>query len=151
MKLILVTRNNGNDADQDNAYVYDLSSPYDISSCSQSSKTTNLDSSTFTDGSRAGTTSAARGNHRLQGIEINNDGTKLFLLFYDVGTSNTRLYEYNLTTPYDLTTLSLNTNAGIELTFSEDIDNAAGMRFSPNGKRLFVVTHDNSNYTFKSF
>ena len=142
MKLILVTRNNGDDADQDNAYVYDLSSPYDISSCSQSSKTTNLDSSTYTDGSRAGTTSAARGNHRLQGIEINNDGTKLFLLFYDVGTSNTRLYEYTLTTPYDLTTISLNTNAGIELTFSEDIDNAAGMRFSPNGKRLFVVTHD---------
>ena len=142
MKFILVTRNNGNDADQDNAYVYDLSSPYDISSCSQSSKTTNLDSSTFTDGSRAGTTSAARGNHRLQGIEINNDGTKLFLLFYDVGTSNTRIYEYTLTTPYDLSTISLNTNAGIELTFSEDIDNAAGMRFSPNGKRLFVVTHD---------
>ena len=104
-----------------------MSSPYDISSCSQSSKTTNLDSSTFTDGSRAGTTSAARGNHRLQGIEINNDGTKLFLLFYDVGTSNTRLYEYTLTTPYDLSTISLNTNAGIELTFSEDIDNAAGI------------------------
>ena len=68
-----------------------------------------------------------------------------------------RLYEYNLTTPYDLTTLSLNTNAGIELTFAENIDNAAGMRFSPNGKRLFVVTHDllneravNSNFTFKS-
>ena len=141
MKLLVVTRNLGNDADDDKAYVYDLSSPYDISSCSQSSKTTNLDSSTFTDGSIAGTTSAARGNHRLQGIEINNDGTKLFLLFYD-DDDNTRLYEYNLTTPYDLTTLSLNTNAGIELTFAENIDNAAGMRFSPNGKRLFVVTHD---------
>ena len=142
MKLLVVTRNLGNDADQDKAYVYDLSSPYDISSCSQSSTTTNLDSSTFTDGSKAGTYAGLRGNHRLQGIEINNDGTKLFLLFYDVGTSNTRLYEYTLTTPYDLTTLSLNTNAGIELTFAENIDNAAGMRFSPNGKRLFVVTHD---------
>ena len=142
MKLLVVTRNNGNDADQDKAYVYDLSSPYDISSCSQSSTTTNLDSSTFTDGSKAGTTTGLRGNHRLQGIEINDNGTKLFLIFFDETDDNTRLYEYNLTTPYDLTTLSLNTNAGIELTFAENIDNAAGMRFSPNGKRLFVVTHD---------
>ena len=142
MKLLVVTRNLGNDADDDKAYVYDLSSPYDISSCSQSSTTTNLDSSTFTDGSKAGTTTGLRGNHRLQGIEINDNGTKLFLIFFDETDDNTRLYEYNLTTPYDLTTLSLNTNAGIELTFAENIDNAAGMRFSPNGKRLFVVTHD---------
>ena len=142
MKLLVVTRNMGSDADQDKAYVYDLSSPYDISSCSQSSTTTNLDSSTFTDGSKAGTTTGLRGNHRLQGIEINDNGTKLFLIFFDETDDNTRLYEYNLTTPYDLTTLSLNTNAGIELTFAENIDNAAGMRFSPNGKRLFVVTHD---------
>ena len=40
----------------------------------------------------------------------------------------------------NLSTISLNTNAGIELTFSGNIDNA--FRFSPNGKRLFVVTHD---------
>ena len=98
MKLLVVTRVADNDADMDKVYVYDLSSPYDISSCSQSSKTTNLDSSTFTDGSRAGTTSAARGNHRLQGIEINNDGSKLFLLFYDSQDANIhgRLYEYCL-------------------------------------------------------
>ena len=107
--------------------MYDLSSPYDISSCSQSSTTTNLDSSNFTDGSKAGTTTGLRGDHRLQGIEINDNGTKLFLIFFDETDDNTRLYEYNLTTPYDLTTLSLNTNAGIELTFAENIDNAAGM------------------------
>ena len=27
-------------------------------------------------------------NHRLQGIEINDDGTKLFLLFYDETDAN---------------------------------------------------------------
>ena len=59
MKLLVVTRVASDDADMDKVYVYDLSSPYDISSCSQSSKTTNLETSTFTDGSRAGTTSSA--------------------------------------------------------------------------------------------
>ena len=42
MKLLVVTRVASDDADMDKVYVYDLSSPYDISSCSQSSKTTNL-------------------------------------------------------------------------------------------------------------
>ena len=137
MKLLVVTRNLGNDADDDKAYVYDLSSPYDISSCSQSSTTTNLDSSTFTDGSRAGTTSSGREDHRLQGVEINNDGTKLFLLFYDEADASIhgRLYEYNLSTPYDVSTLSLVTSAGIELgDTATEVDNPAAVRFSPNGK-----------------
>ena len=76
-------------------------------------------------------------HHRLQGIEINDDGTKLFLIFFDETDDNTRLYEYNLTTPYDLTTLSLNTNAGIELTFAENIDNAAGIHLVPTEKDYF--------------
>ena len=148
MKLLVVTRAVGDDADLDKVYVYDLSSPYDISSCSQSSKTTNLDSSTFTDGSRAGTTSSGREDHRLQGIEINNDGTKLFLLFYDEADANIhgRLYEYNLSTPYDVSTLSLVTSAGIELSdTATEVDNPAAVRFSPNGKRLFIVSHDDSD------
>jgi len=148
MKLLVVTRAVGNDADLDKVYVYDLSSPYDISSCSQSSKTTNLDSSTFTDSSKAGTTSSDREDHRLQGIEINNDGTKLFLLFYDEADANIhgRLYEYNLSTPYDVSTLSLVTSAGIELgDTATEVDNPAAVRFSPNGKRLFIVSHDDSD------
>ena len=130
--------------------MYDLSSPYDISSCSQSSKTTNLDSSTFTDSSKAGTfsSSSQRRDHRLQGVEINNDGTKLFLLFYDEADANIhgRLYEYNLSTPYDVSTLSLVTSAGIELSdTATEVDNPAAVRFSPNGKRLFIVSHFDSD------
>ena len=150
MKLLVVTRAVGDDADLDKVYVYDLSSPYDISSCSQSSKTTNLDSSTFTDGSRAGTfsSSSQRRDHRLQGVEINNDGTKLFLLFYDDADANIhgRLYEYNLSTPYDVSTLSLVTSGGIELgDTTTEVDNPAAVRFSPNGKRLFIVSHFDSD------
>ena len=53
--------------------------------------------------------------HKVQSVEINDDGTKLFLLFYDDEDSDVggRLYEYNLSTPYDVSTLSLVLTAGI--------------------------------------
>tara|TARA_B100001939_G_scaffold300854_1_gene277040 strand:- start:275 stop:2536 length:2262 start_codon:yes stop_codon:yes gene_type:complete len=150
MKMLLVTRVRHSSADHDKAYVFDLDSPYEISTCTQSSETTDIDSPTFTDGSNAGE-HANTTNHMLQSIEINNDGSKLFLLFtnYTAGSDGTgvggRLLEYNLATPYDLTasSLSLVLNAGIA--FSDDtslgIDNPAGMRFSPDGKRLFITSH----------
>ena len=150
MKMLLVTRVRHSSADHDKAYVFDLDSPYEISTCTQSSETTDIDSPTFTDGSNAGE-HANTTNHMLQSIEINNDGSKLFLLFtnFTAGSDGTgvggRLLEYNLATPYDLTasSLSLVLNAGIA--FSDDtslgIDNPAGMRFSPDGKRLFITSH----------
>ena len=150
MKMLLVTRVRHSSADHDKAYVFDLDSPYEISTCTQSSETTDIDSPTFTDGSNAGE-HANTTNHMLQSIEINNDGSKLFLLFtnYTANGDGTgvggRLLEYNLATPYDLTasSLSLVLNAGIA--FSDDtslgIDNPAGMRFSPDGKRLFITSH----------
>ena len=148
MKLLVVTRSgNANVADKDKAYVFNLSSPYDISTCNLASETTDLDSSGFNTGSQAGNFDYTQNLrlHRLQSIEINNDGSKLFLLFYDVhnGDVDSRLYEYTLSTPYDLSTLSIVTSAGIEFTTSVTIgtDNPAGMRFSANGKRLFVTSH----------
>ena len=74
--------------------------------------------------------------HRLQSIEINNDGSKLFLLFMDSlsETVNGRLYEFNLSTPYDVSTLSIVTSAGIAIGTETQtgVTNPAGMRFSPN-------------------
>ena len=54
----------------------------------------------------------------------------------DVGA---RLLEYTLSTPYDLTTLSLVTTAGIKLDPStlNGVTNPASIRFSSNGKRIF--------------
>ena len=131
--------NGDTDADNDKVYVFNLTSPYDISTCTFHAKTENLDSSTFTDGSNAGDFGDDGSiNHRLQSFEINNDGTKLFLLFFDaVDASITgRLYEYTLSTPYDVSTLSLVTSAGIAITNSltSGISNPSGMRFSSMGK-----------------
>ena len=147
MKMLVTTRRATGDADDDHAYVLSLTSPYDISSCQRSSTTTDIDSDAFLLGSNAGRTSDLSKN-RLEGIEINEDGSKLFLLFMDnVASDNVggRIYEFNLSTPFDLSSssMSLVLNAGIIL--SEDtstgVDGPASMRFSANGKRLFVTSH----------
>ena len=65
-------------------------------------------------------------NNRLQGIEINNDGTKLFAIFHGASGQNTRLLEYQLSTAYDLSTISIITDAGIEL--NDEVSNPQGMK-----------------------
>ena len=85
MKLLVISRKAAAGADNDKVYVFNLTSPYDISTCTFHAKTENLDSSTFTDGSNAGDFGDDGGaKHRLQSLEISNDGAKLFLLFFDV-------------------------------------------------------------------
>ena len=151
-RLFVVSRNAGtnNDQDGDKAYGFDLTSPYDISTCSLASETENLDNGVFTSGSNAGEYAYAESmnniqNHRLQSIELNNDGSKLFLLFMDAldNSVNGRLYEFNLSTPYDVSTLSIVTSAGIKIGTATQtgVTNPAGMRFSANGKKIFIVSH----------
>ena len=126
----------------DNLFRFDLTSPYDVSTCSFVYKTTTVDIQDLQNGSDAGnssnTTDLDSVDNRLQGLEINEDGTKLFLLFHDVGALP-RLHEYSLSTPFDFRTLSLTKTAGIPLTGHANNPNT--MRFSNNGKRIFVVSH----------
>ena len=62
-------------------------------------------------------------NH-VQGVEINPAGTKIFLTFNDAsGTKDTK--EFTLSTPFDITTMSL-VKAGISL---ETASNDNGMQF----------------------
>ena len=146
MKLFTVHGDHvGDDADDDNIYRFDLTSPFDISTCTFNHKTTNLDSDTFQDGSNAGDfiekDPSGRNKNRAQGFEINEDGTKVFVVMMGAGTQNNRLLEYQLSTPYDLTTMTLITNAGINLT-DLPTTNVMSIRFSANGKRLFGVDHN---------
>ena len=99
------------------------------------------------EGSNAGDPNSAGGGsghskNRAQAIKINDDGTKLFITMQGAGSLQSRLLEYNLSTPYDLETISLVTSAGINLESSVE-DNPNGLDFSKNGKRLFVVSHNN--------
>ena len=142
-KLFVGRGINANGADHDRVFRFDLTSPYDISTCSFVNQTSSLDSDPLQNGSNAGSVTSGKGEVRLQGLEINDDGTKLFTIFHSTQSAkpNTRLLEYQLSTPYDLTTISLVTNAGMEL--EEEVSNPKGMRFSSNGKRIWAVNHTN--------
>ena len=148
MKFFVVNRhfNNGT-AGADEVAGFDLTSPYDISTCTLGSVHDELDTTALTTGSNAGDFDHNTNNskHKVQSLEINDDGTKLFLLFMDDEDSDVggRLYEYNLSTPYDVSTLSLVLTAGIAVPDSTSgVDNPSGMKFSSDGKRIFIVGHD---------
>ena len=136
--------------DKDKIFRYDLTSPYDISTCSFAQKTTNLDGDALQEGSQAdaafgGTRPAGSdAKSRAQGVAINPDGTKLFVMMMMDGDGRERILEYNLSTPYDLTTISLITTAGIALTSSA---NPMSLFFSSNGKRLFFHDHNQHSVT----
>ena len=60
-----------------------------------------------------------------------------------------RLLEYTLSTPFDLTSMSLNKNAGIAISnFNNNgVSNPSGMRFSSDGKRIFITSHSSPRIT----
>ena len=126
------------DKTTDMLFRFDLTSPYDVSTCSFVYETTTVDTPALQNGSNAGTKGT---NTRLQGFEISEDGKKLFLLFHDSGGDPSRLHEYNLSTPFDLRTLSLVTSAGIKLP-SAHVANPNTMRFNNVGNRIFIVSHN---------
>ena len=136
-----------NTLDHQTIFRFDLTSPFDISTCSIASDTVDLNSNALQNGSNAGDHDGVKKNNRAQGVEINDDGTKLFVLMADAadsGDAPDRILEYNFSTPFDLSTLSLVTSAGIELP-NATVANAMSLKFSANGKRLFVLSH-NTNF-----
>ena len=145
LKLFIAEGIPNNGVDKDKLYRFDLTSPYDVSTCTFSGNATlNLESgNSLQNESNAGNrtdSNSGREDNRLQGFEINEDGTKLFLVYHGAGSEKPRLLEYALSTPYDLTTISLNLNAGIPLD-GQGVSNPMGMRFSPNGKRIWINSH----------
>ena len=103
----------------------------------------NLNDSAAGNFSLVGDDYASHSKIRLQGFEFNNKGTKLFLSWFGQNDSSAKLLEYTLSTPYDITSLQLVTTAGINMGTgtNTNVVNSAGIRFSANGKRIFIISH----------
>ena len=141
MKLFVGRGKNAAGANKDRVFRFDLTSPFDISTCSFANQTSSLDTDALQKNSNAGDpNSESHSKNRLQGLEINDDGTKIFIVYHGQSAFKPRLLEYDLSTPYDLTTISLVTTAGIALD-GQGVSNPMGVRFSPNGKRLWITSH----------
>jgi len=142
LKIFIVSRGTNN-SNNDAIYRYDLTTPYDVSTCTFV-EDEDPDTEARSNGWRHGDRSPAAQSkkYHVQGIEINPDGTKIFLSFNGVGSDNAGsldgIREYNLSTPYDLSTMSQVTSAGILLTQS----NPDAIFFGLNGKRIFVTDHN---------
>ena len=136
-------------ADHDRVFGFELSSPFDVSTCSFSdNQTSGLDSDALQNGSNAGDiTDLGDDKVTLQGFDISKDGTKLFAIFHsrlsEAKGANTRLLEYTMSTAFDLTTISLVTSGGIEL--EDETKNPNGLVFSPDGTRLWTLDHQNDS------
>ena len=151
-KLFVASRTRNNSADSDNLFRYDLTTPYDISTCQFAQEVdldtiANLNDSAAGDFSRVDEDYVGHEHVRLQGFEFNNTGTKLFLAWFEASDNSAKLLEYTLSTPYDTTSIQLVTTAGIEMGTgtTADVINSAGIRFSANGKRIFIISHSNGS------
>ncbi|MEP0984557.1 cadherin domain-containing protein [Ekhidna sp.] len=66
------------------------------------------------------------------GITFNNDGTKVYI----VGTSNDQVFQYSLSTAYDVTTATLD---GSSTSLNAQDDSPLALAFNDTGSRLFIA------------
>ena len=92
-----------------------------------------------------GDTDVGQSVQEAMGVTFNKDGTKMFVGYNN--SSNTAqgsdpawLYEFDLTTGFDVDTAKYN-NVFIDLR-SIGVNELTGMKFSPDGKTLFVLDPD---------
>ncbi len=103
--------------DSDSVHQYELSTPWDISTAS------------YTDGDSY---SIASQETNPQGIAFSPDGQNMFV----VGFDSDKVHQYELSTPWDITTAS-HTGDSHDVT-SQETD-PTGVAFSPDGTRMFML------------
>lgn len=100
----------------DNVYQYSVSTPFDINSAVYSGTSINV---------AASTTSPSA-------VAFNADGTRMYI----TGTTSDRLFTYNLTTGFDLSTA---TNEGLSLNLVSFDSSPQGIYLSENGTKLYMT------------
>ena len=130
MKIFVAQRGLNN---VDNSFVnrLDLTAAFDVSTCVYINEI-DVDTDLLQNGTNSGPRVSTGGKNNLQGLDITNDGTKMFLTMND-RDGNQSVKKYNFATPYDLTTITIDPSAIVL-----QKENPFGIFFGNNGKRLFV-------------
>jgi len=108
------------DNNTDNVYQYNMSTAFDLSTASYSSSSFSYASQT----------------NQGRDVAFNDDGTKMYVL----DDSNEVLYQYSLSTAFDLSTASY---SSISLDVTDQDTTPFGFRFNNDGSKLFVVGQQN--------
>lgn len=98
-------------------YEYDLSTAYDISTASYNSNSFLISGQTSTP----------------DGLEFNLEGTKLYIN----SDSPLGIYQYSLSTPYDITTLSYD---NVSYNYNTAVSSPTDISFSSDGTKLYVLS-----------
>ena len=83
------------------------------------------------------------GDYLTMALTFNNDGTKMYTSSMRAGATGDRLYEYELTTAYNISTATLRTsiNVGTYSGSSTNIHGAMQVVFNNDGTKMFIADH----------
>ena len=144
MHIFVIRRGTGNRND-DRLFRYDLTKPFDVSTCTLAQEKDPDQTGVEIDGWRSGSISRSV-QHFAQGVAISPDGTKIFISFEDATSGGKDgIREYSLSTPHDITTLTHVDTAGILLPNSVPSGNPDAISLSADGKRIFIVYHGSNS------
>jgi len=115
------------DQGTDRIYQYSLSTSFDLGTAS-------YDNVEFDVGSQ---------DTSPKTLEFNNDGTKLFM----GGNGSDTVYQYTLSTAYDLNTISYD---NVSLNVSNNVSAIKGLTFNSDGTKLYVVYLDVYQYSLST-
>ena len=154
---IFVINRGTNGKNDDALYRYDLTKPYDVSTCTLAQEIDPDQSGVEINGWRSGSIDTNSPRHHAQGVAISPDGTKIFISFNGTGggaaSDKAGIREYSLSTPYDISTLTHVDTAGILLPNALPSANPDALSLSADGKRIFIVYHgsNTSNATVEQY
>jgi len=106
----------------DSVYQYTLSTAFDLSTAS-------YDSVSF---------SVASQDLTPNGVAFNNDGTKMYI----AGDGNNQIYQYSLSTAFDLSTASYDS---VSLDISSQDSAPTGVVFNSDGTKMYIAGGSNDN------
>ena len=132
LKIFILSRGT-NGSNNDRLYRYDLTIAYDVSTCAFV-KDVDPDTDAL-----AGTSFGGRyrkKKYHVQGIEINPDGTKMFV----GGMRQDKIRQYDLATPFDLR--SGVTPGGISDSLASADGSMRDIQFNPDGTQLFFAGNE---------
>jgi len=110
----------------DSIFQFDMASAYDIANASLAGSGDTGDSGNLAVDSTP------------QKLMFNNDGTKLYI----VGSANDTIYQYSLSSAYDITTISYDS---VSFQIRTQTNNPRGMKFGHDGTKLYVIDSEGTS------
>ena len=117
----------------DSIYVHTLSTPWDVTSNNYPTTTYIFD-----------VTGECPSTNNMGGIWFKPDGSKLFCCGGVYTGTETKLWAYDLSTPFDLSTATFNSEESNALATPSDVDGRTGIFIDPTGKYLYFESMKNS-------